>query len=246
VGVAHAADAYSGAVVRLMLVEDDRTMRETVAAYLARAGHDVVAVADGDAAISRFAESGVDLVLLDLMLPGTGGLEVTRRLRAMRRDLPLIMVTARTQEHERVQGLLAGADDYITKPFSLRELDLRIRSLLRRATTAPRATSDILVDGDLRVEVAAGRAVRDGEALTLTAREFDLLVWFLQHPGVVHSREDLIREVWGWNVGDPSTVTVHVRRLREKVETDPSRPTRLATVFGKGYRWDTDGSAGTP
>ena len=164
----------------------------------------------------------------------------------MRRDLPLIMVTARTQEHERVQGLLAGADDYITKPFSLRELDLRIRSLLRRATTTPRATSDILVDGDLRVEVAAGRAVRDGEALTLTAREFDLLVWFLQHPGVVHSREDLIREVWGWNVGDPSTVTVHVRRLREKVETDPSRPTRLATVFGKGYRWDTDGSAGTP
>lgn len=232
--------------MRLMLVEDDRTMRETVAAYLTRAGHEVIALADGDLAISRFAESAVDLVLLDLMLPGTSGLEVTRRLRSMRRDLPLIMVTARTQEHERVQGLLAGADDYITKPFSLRELDLRIRSLLRRAASAAPETPEVLIDGDLRVEVAAGRALRSGEALALTTREFDLLVWFLQHPGVIHSRDDLIRDVWGWNVGDPSTVTVHVRRLREKVETDPSRPTRLATVFGKGYRWDACDSAGAP
>lgn len=227
-----------GHVVRLMLIEDDRTMREAVAAYLIRAGHEVIAVGDGDEAVSRFAESGVDLVLLDLMLPGTGGLEVTRRLRAMRRDLPLIMVTARAQEHERVQGLLAGADDYITKPFSLREMDLRIRSLLRRTTSAPPDASDTLIDGDLQVDVAAGRALRASASLPLTGREFDLLVWFLQHPGVVHSREDLIREVWRWNVGDPSTVTVHVRRLREKIEADPSRPTRLVTVFGKGYRWD--------
>ena len=180
------------------------------------------------------------------MLPGMDGFETCHALRKKKVRSPILMLTALSAEVDKVKGLDLGADDYITKPLSLRELDLRIRSLLRRATTTPRATSDILVDGDLRVEVAAGRAVRDGEALTLTAREFDLLVWFLQHPGVVHSREDLIREVWGWNVGDPSTVTVHVRRLREKVETDPSRPTRLATVFGKGYRWDTDGSAGTP
>ncbi|QPE05947.1 response regulator transcription factor [Microbacterium schleiferi] len=233
-------------MVRLMLVEDDRTMRETVAAYLTRAGHEVIAVGDGDDAVSRFAEAPVDLVLLDLMLPGMSGLDVTRRLRAMRRDLPLIMVTARTQEHERVQGLLAGADDYITKPYSLRELDLRIRSLLRRTTATAAEPSGVLVDGDLRVEVAAGRALRGGESLSLTSREFDLLVWFLQHPGVVHSREDLIREVWRWNVGDPSTVTVHVRRLREKIETDPSHPTRLATVFGKGYRWDATDTAVSP
>jgi len=231
-----------GPVVRLMLVEDDRTMRETVAAYLTRAGHEVISVGDGAEAVTRFAESPVDLVLLDLMLPGMSGLEVTRRLRAVQRDLPLIMVTARAQEHERVQGLLAGADDYITKPYSLRELDLRIRSLLRRITAAGPEHPDTLVDGDLRVEVAAGRALQDGEPLSLTGREFDLLVWFLQHPAVIHSREDLIREVWRWNVGDPSTVTVHVRRLREKIEVDPSRPTRLATVFGKGYRWDPSGS----
>lgn len=236
-----------GRVVRLLLVEDDRTMRETVCAYLVRAGHDVVAVGDGPAAIARFADAGAELVIVDLMLPGMSGLELTRRLRSIRSNVPLIMATARAQEHERVQGLMAGADDYVTKPYSLRELDLRIRSLLRRAR-APHdgGASAALVDADLRVDLAAGRATRGGRDLSLTTRELDLLAWLLRHPGVVHSREDLIRDVWRWNVGDPSTVTVHVRRLREKIEVDPSRPTRLITVFGKGYRWDaarSDGAA---
>lgn len=230
--------AYSCSVVRLLLVEDDTTMRETVASYLVRAGHDVVTAADGESAVELFSADGADLVLVDLMLPGLSGFEVTRRLRAMRRDLPLIMVTARAQEHERVQGLAQGADDYLTKPFSLRELDLRIRALLRRSSAPTAAATGALTDGDLRLDLAAGRATRGEVELQLTTREFDLLTWFLQHPGVVHSRDDLIREVWRWNVGDPSTVTVHVRRLREKVEVDPSAPTRLSTVFGKGYRWD--------
>lgn len=234
-----------GRVVRLLLVEDDTTMRDTVASYLRRAGYDIVTAADGERALALFAADGADVVLLDLMLPGLSGFEVARRMRVIRRDQPLIMVTARGQEHERVQGLAQGADDYVTKPFSLRELDLRIRALLRRSATAPEPMGT-LDDGDLHVDLAAGCATRGGEALPLTGREFDLLTWFLQHPGTVHSRDDLIREVWGWNVGDPSTVTVHVRRLREKVESDPSAPTRLRTVFGKGYRWDLTPTGDTP
>ncbi|MFV0374091.1 response regulator transcription factor [Microbacterium sp.] len=233
-------------MVHLLFVEDDTTMRDTVASYLVRAGHTVTAVADGAAAIDRFTAEGADLVLLDLMLPGMSGLELTRRLRTLRRDIPIIMATARAQEHERVQGLQQGADDYVTKPYSLRELDLRIRALVRRSTAPVPGVPTVLTDGDLRVDLAAGLVTRAGTTLSLTGREFDLLVWMLQHPGLVHSRDDLIREVWGWNVGDPSTVTVHVRRLREKIETDPSHPTRLLTVFGKGYRWDRAAIGGDP
>ncbi len=230
-------------MVRILLVEDDTTVREAVAAYLTRAGHEVDAVADGEAAVDHFTARPADLVLLDLMLPGLGGLEVTRRLRSMRRDLPLIMVTARGQEHERVQGLQHGADDYVTKPFSLRELELRVRSVLRRTAGPPAEVSGTLRDGDLELDLGARAARRAGSPLQLTAREFDLLAWFLQHPGVVWSRDQLIKEVWGWDIGDPSTVTVHVRRVREKVEADPSDPRRLSTVFGRGYRWDA-GSTG--
>ncbi len=225
-------------MVRILLVEDDATVRDAVAAYLTRAGHEVDAVEDGQRAIDRFAAEPADLVLLDLMLPGMGGFEVCRRLRSMRRDLPLIMVTARGQEHERVQGLQHGADDYVTKPFSLRELELRVRSLLRRASAPADVVTDVLRDGDLVVDLGARVVTRGGKPLQLTAREFDLLAWLVQQPGVVWSRDDLIRQVWGWDIGDPSTVTVHVRRVREKVEVDPGAPTRLVTVFGRGYRWD--------
>ena len=225
-------------VVRILLVEDDATVREAVAAYLTRAGYDVDAVASGDRAVDRFVERPADLVLLDLMLPGMGGLEVCRRLRSMRRDLPVVMVTARGQEHERVQGLQHGADDYVTKPFSLRELELRVRSVLRRAAGPAPEVVDVLRDGDLVVDLGARVVTRGGGPLALTARELDLLAWFVQHPGVVWSRDELLRRVWGWEVGDASTVTVHVRRLREKVERDPGAPVRLVTVFGRGYRWD--------
>jgi DNA-binding response OmpR family regulator len=229
-------------VARILLVEDDATVRDAVAAYLTRAGHDVDAVDDGQRAIDRFAAQPADLVLLDLMLPGMGGFEVCRRLRSMRRDLPLIMVTARGQEHERVQGLQHGADDYVTKPFSLRELELRVRSLLRRTSAPVVEVTDVLTDGDLVVDLGARVVTRAGSTLQLTAREFDLLAWFVQQPGIVWSRDDLIRQVWGWDIGDPSTVTVHVRRVREKVEADPGAPTRLVTVFGRGYRWDRAGT----
>jgi len=226
-------------VVRILLVEDDATVRDAVAAYLTRSGYTVDAVAAGDAAIERYVESPADLVLLDLMLPGLGGFEVCRRLRSIRRDLPVVMVTARGQEHERVQGLQHGADDYVTKPFSLREVELRIRSVLRRASApASEGVYDVLRDGDLVVDLGARSVTRGGAPVALTSRELDLLAWLLQHPGTVWGRDELLREVWGWEVGDASTVTVHVRRLREKVEVDPSTPLRLVTVFGRGYRWD--------
>ena len=225
-------------MVRILVVEDDPTVHDAVATALTRAGHTVTSAHDGAEAVVAFAEHPHDLVLLDLMLPTIGGFEVARRLRSMRRDLPIIMVTARGQEHERVQGLQHGADDYVTKPFSMRELELRIRSVLRRSQPAGAPVTETLVDGDLELDLAARSARRAGVALALTAREFDLLVWLVREAGTVWSREQLIREVWGWDVGDESTVTVHVRRLREKVEPDPGMPVRLVTVFGRGYRWD--------
>ncbi|GAB2498405.1 response regulator transcription factor [Promicromonospora xylanilytica] len=239
------------------MIDDDATVAQVVVAYLERAGVVAEHAADGPAALVAAAENPPDAVVLDLMLPGIDGLEVCRRLRSARTDLPVLMLTARGEEEDRVLGLQIGADDYVVKPFSPRELVLRVQSLLRRAGTAvgpaPSArrtegpaegsapaqrTSGVLYDGDLRLDPAAHRVTRSGTQLQLTVREFELLRWFLSHPGQVHDRESLLRGVWGWEYGDRSTVTVHVRRLREKVETDPSRPTRLVTVFGVGYRWD--------
>lgn len=217
------------------MIDDDATVAQVVVAYLERAGVDAEHAADGPAALAAAAAHPPDVVVLDLMLPGVDGLEVCRRLRLARPELPVLMLTARGEEEDRVLGLETGADDYVVKPFSPRELVLRVQSLLRRAGTTP---AGILQDGDLRLDPAAHRVTRAGADVPLTSREFDLLRWFLAHPGEVYDREALLRGVWGWEHGDRSTVTVHVRRLREKVETDPSRPRRLVTVFGVGYRWD--------
>lgn len=242
------------------MIDDDATVAQVVVAYLERAGVVAEHAADGPAALAAAAENPPDAVVLDLMLPGIDGLEVCRRLRAARSDLPVLMLTARGEEEDRVLGLETGADDYVVKPFSPRELVLRVQSLLRRAgaVVVPAAGASVtraslppvegsasaqeapsaLYDGDLRLDPTAHRVIRSGTELQLTVREFELLRWFLTHPGQVHGREALMRGVWGWEYGDRSTVTVHVRRLREKVEADPSRPTRLVTVFGVGYRWD--------
>ena len=176
------------------------------------------------------------------MLSGVGGLEVCRRLRALpdrRAEVPVVMLTALGEEGDRVAGLEVGADDYVTKPFSPRELALRVDSVLRRAGVGqdPEPTT-VLTDGDLVLDTSRHEVTRAGKTLALTAREFDLLRFLLAHPGTAWSREDLLGRVWGWSVGDLSTVTVHVRRLREKVETDPKQPARLVTVWGVGYRWE--------
>ncbi|MFE7974975.1 response regulator transcription factor [Streptomyces shenzhenensis] len=228
---------------RVLVVEDDPTVAEVVSRYLDRAGHAVDRAEDGPTALSRAAAHWPDLVVLDLMLPGMDGLEVCRRLRG-RAPVPVIMLTARGDEDDRILGLEVGADDYVTKPFSPRELVLRVESVLRR--TRPRSDLRPLAAAGLAVDPAARRAAKDGDELALTLREFDLLAFFLRHPGRAFSRADLMREVWGWDFGDLSTVTVHVRRLRGKVEDDPARPRLIRTVWGVGYRFDPEGQAELP
>ena len=225
-------------VSRILVVDDDRTVSDVVARYLARDGHDVVVVADGIAALGQAMSSPPDLVVLDLMLPGLSGLEVFRRLREIG-PLPVIMLTARTDEGDRVAGLELGADDYVTKPFSPRELALRVAAVLRRAqSTLSSAGAEVLTDGALTIDAAAHQAALDGQVLSLTAREYDLLVFLLRNSRVAFTREQIFERVWGWSFGDVSTVTVHVRRLREKIEDDPSQPCRLVTVWGVGYRYE--------
>lgn len=212
---------------RVLVVDDDPTVSEVVAGYLERAGFTVHRAADGPAALEAAARHRPDLVVLDLMLPGMDGLEVCRRLRAQgsgRRSVAVVMLTARGDEDDRILGLEVGADDYVTKPFSPRELVLRVRSVLRRASSAAPADEPLLTAAGLAVDPAARRATRDGAELALTLREFDLLAYFLRHAGQVCDRERLMREVWGWDFGDLSTVTVHVRRLRAKIERDPADP----------------------
>ena len=223
---------------RVLVVDDDPTVAEVVAGYLDRAGYDVDRAADGPAALDRADAQGPDLVVLDLMLPGMDGLEVCRRLRA-RGPVPVIMLTARGDEDERILGLEVGADDYVTKPFSPRELVLRVESVLRRAraSAAPKPAGPLRA-GALTVDPAARRATKAGNELALTIREFDLLAFFLRHPGRAFAREELMRQVWGWDFGDLSTVTVHVRRLRGKIEDDPATPRLIQTVWGVGYRLD--------
>ncbi|WP_225828716.1 response regulator transcription factor [Streptomyces naphthomycinicus] len=237
-GPAAPAPPAAPGTARVLVVDDDTTVAEVVAGYLGRAGYAVDRADDGPTALTRAAAHWPDLVVLDLMLPGMDGLEVCRRLRA-RAAVPVVMLTARGDEDDRILGLEVGADDYVTKPFSPRELVLRVQSVLRRAR--PGADPRPLAAAGLAVDPTARRATRNGAELALTLREFDLLAFFLRHPGRAYSREDLMREVWGWDFGDLSTVTVHVRRLRGKVEDDPARPRLIQTVWGVGYRFEPSG-----
>ena len=229
------------APARILVVDDDPTVSEVVARYLERDGYAVETVSDGRRALDRALAEPPDLVVLDLMLPAMDGLEVCRRLRALA-PVPVIILTARGQESDRIMGLELGADDYVAKPFSTKELVARVRAVLRRAkgplaragANGPRVHGD----GDLEVDVAARQARLRGEVVALTAREFELLAFLIRHPARAFRREEILEQVWGYRYGDTSTVTVHVRRLREKIEPDPGNPVRIATVWGIGYRWE--------
>ena len=233
---------------RVLVVDDDPIVAEVVVDYLREAGLEPRHVADGPAALALAEEWRPELVVLDLMLPGIDGLEVCRRLRKARDGQaapPVIMLTALGEENDRVLGLETGADDYVTKPFSPRELTLRVQAVLRRAS-GPEAGATVmprpLRSGGLEIDVAARRARKDGGELNLTVREFDLLAFFISHPGQAFTRAELMKRVWGWSFGDQSTVTVHVRRLRDKVEEEPASPLLLRTVRGIGYCWDAEPS----
>ena len=224
---------------RVLVVDDDRTVSDVVCRYLEHAGYQVSHAGDGVSALNAAVRETPDLVVLDLMLPELDGLEVCRRLRARPDGVPIIMLTAKGDEADRVLGLSLGADDYLSKPFSPRELVLRVASVLRRAGGDRVGTRpETLADGGLEVATRP-RVVRlHGQELTLTLREFDLLAYLMRHPGRAFRRAELLESVWGWSFGDQSTVTVHVRRLREKIERDPAAPERIATVWGVGYRYE--------
>jgi two-component system response regulator ResD len=223
---------------RVLVVDDEPTIADVVGRYLERAGYAATQVGDGYRAVAAVRDHRPDLVVLDLMLPGLDGLEVMRRIRALGPEPPaIILLTARGQETDRVVGLRLGADDYVVKPFSPAELVARVDAVLRRVDTAPRPDSPLEFDG-LHIDLAARRVRRDGQEVVLTQREFDLLAFLAGHPGQAFSRDGLMDAVWQHTFySDTSTVTVHVRRLRAKLERDPATPRWLQTVWGVGYRF---------
>jgi len=230
-------------MANLLVVEDEQSLLRTLRYNLSRAGHEVRLCTDGKRALEMVRENPPDLMLLDLMLPGMDGLEVCRHIRrevvmpAVRR-VPILVLTARDAEVDKVVGLEVGADDYMTKPFSMHELMARVKALLRRSemSTVPADQSFQFTSGDVQVDVAAHRAVFRGQPLHLKPREFDLLAYFLRHVGQVLTRERLLRNVWGYEFAvDTRTVDVHVRWLRGKIEPNPAAPTRIETVRGVGY-----------
>ena len=228
-------------MARLLVVEDDPTVSEVVVSYLKRAGHESWAESDGRAAAALLTgdQTGdIDLVILDLMLPGLDGIEICRLLRQAHPELPVIMLTALGQEDDRIAGLEVGADDYVTKPFSPRELVLRVESVLRRSQGTQAEAARLVSLGPLTIDTAARRATKNGVEVSLTGREMDLLAYLMAHPGTAYTRTELMAAVWGWTFGDQSTVTVHVRRLREKIEDDPQSPRLIQTVWGVGYRME--------
>lgn len=228
---------------RVLVVDDEPTVREVVATYLEREGYEVEVLAEGGTVIEAIDRFRPDLLVLDVMLPVRSGFDLVRELRTQS-SLPVILLTARSDETDRVLGLELGADDYIVKPFSPRELAARVRSVLRRAlvpvaATTPPADQRLEFDG-LTIDVLAREVLLAGEVVTLTAKEFDLLAHLAAHPRRAFSRADLLREVWDSDPGyqDPATVTVHVRRLRTKLEADLDHPRWIVTVFGVGYRFE--------
>jgi DNA-binding response OmpR family regulator len=229
-------------VSRILVVEDDPTVSEVVTRYLEREGYVVDVAYDGAEGLQRALADPPELVVLDVMVPSLDGFELCRRLRATA-PVPVIMLTARGDEDDRIVGLELGADDYVSKPFSPRELTARVKAVLRRAggtvaAAAAAGEATVLKAGPLEVDTVSHEARRNGELVPLTAREFDLLVHFMRNPRRAFRREQLLEQVWGFAYGDTSTVTVHVRRLREKIEVVPAEPRYVCTVWGVGYRFE--------
>ena len=230
-------EAMNGTLI--YVIEDEPSIAEVVSLYLRRAGFNVSVAQDGKGALEMLSAQLPDLIVLDLMLPNIDGLEITRWLRD-RSDVPIIMLTARREEADRIAGLEMGADDYVVKPFSPQELVSRVRAVLRRTGPKPESVDDqALVFQNLRIDPLTRIVSADGEELSLTAKEFDLLWLLASHPRQVYTRVQLLDRVWGHSEYiDPSTVTVHIRRLREKIEGDPSNPGRIQTVWGVGYKFE--------
>ena len=226
---------------RVLIADDDAVVRDVVRRYLERDGLEVRIAGDGHEALRVLGTERIDVAVLDVMMPGPNGLSLCRTLRqGGDYTVPVILLTALSEEDDRIAGLEAGADDYLTKPFSPRELALRVRSVLRRAPAAPTTVPLEIAVGQLSVSTAARSVTVAGEPVGLTNREFDLLLFFLTHTDTVFSREELLKRVWNWDFGDLSTVTVHVKRLRSKLGDHH----RVQTVWGRGYLWQGDAAGG--
>ena len=224
-------------MTRILIIEDEDSYRDATSFMLRKEGFDVVTAADGAAGLAEFDKSGADLVLLDLMMPGIPGVEVCRQLRA-RGNVAIVMVTARDSEVDKVVGLELGADDYVTKPFSHRELVARIRAVLRRGQDQVLLPDIVEVDG-VRIDIERHQVSVDGQDVRFALREFELLELLLRNAGRVMTRGQLIDRIWGSDyVGDTKTLDVHIKRLRTKIEKDPSNPKRLVTVRGLGYKYE--------
>lgn len=223
-------------MIRVLIVEDEGSLADPLAYLLQKEGFETTVVADGPSALAEFDRTGADIVLLDLMLPGMSGTDVCKQLRA-RSSVPVIMVTARDSEIDKVLGLELGADDYVTKPYSARELIARIRAVLRRGAEAEDIGDTVLESGPVRMDIERHIVSVDGEQIALPLKEFDLLEYLMRNKGRVLTRGQLIDRVWGADyVGDTKTLNVHVKRLRAKIEADPANPVRLVTVRGLGYK----------
>ena len=231
----------------ILVVDDERTIREVVRRYLELEGFVVTEAETGPEALSILQSEKPDLIVLDIMLPGVDGFSITRRLRhpvesnplRIEGDIPIILLTARTNEVDRIAGLELGADDYVTKPFSPRELVARVKTILRRTTSGEIESESPIELGALRLDPRSRSVTVDGKSVTLTAKEFDLLYFLLRHPSQVFTRQQLLDQVWGYGFDAyESTVTVHVRRLREKLEANPSKPDYILTVWGVGYKFE--------
>lgn len=223
-------------MIQVLIVEDEESLADPLAYLLRKEGFEVTVVADGPSALAEFDRAGADIVLLDLMLPGMSGTDVCKHLRA-RSSVPVIMVTARDSEIDKVVGLELGADDYVTKPYSARELIARIRAVLRRGADADDAAERVLEAGPVRMDIERHLVTVDGLQVPMPLKEFELLAFLMRNRGRVLTRGQLIDRVWGADyVGDTKTLDVHVKRLRSKIEPDPANPVRLLTVRGLGYK----------
>ena len=227
---------------RILLVEDDADIADLLQLHLEDAGHAVEVVGDGDAGLERALEGTHDLIILDIMLPGTDGFDICRRLREEKTPTPILMLTAKTEEVDKVLGLELGADDYVTKPFSIREVMARVKALFRRVEVdqevQQNGTDAAIEFGRLTIEPAKRKVQVEGATVDLTSKEYELLLLFARNPGRAYSRQELLDEIWGYQYsGYSHTVNTHINRLRNKIEPDPSEPLYVKTVWGVGYRF---------